>query len=217
MVRESFRERRAFSLLALACAFATLSEISACSNKNAPSAPPTASATAPGSREGAQSFIQKNFTLIPDDQTALHDPAWRDAGGTVWSGLLTGNVSVKTLGSSCGRLGESAPTVEELHQLAVYLGQGSPFGFHPEDLRVQSGALQVGWGKLTKIMLLGSDSAEITLGALTGIDGRSGGSDTLMGDSDLFETATGWPEPFESNPTDPNQLNFDTICVFRDL
>jgi hypothetical protein len=94
-------------------------------------------------------WINGNFTAIADDGSPLHNRAFRDASGTVWSEAIVNskqNPGTLALGQQgCNELGGTLPTGAQLDQLAKYLGRDSSYGFHPSYLQDNSGGFARSW------------------------------------------------------------------------
>jgi hypothetical protein len=122
-----------------------LSTLSAC---NSSTSTPSSNTPASSSNSGSQSAptpqqqIAQNFTAVSDDGSWLHNPAFRDASGNLWSEVVT-NLDPSAFGKdvktaeqiseqACNEIGATLPTIDQLNQLAKYLGRDSAIGFHPE-------------------------------------------------------------------------------------
>jgi hypothetical protein len=117
-----------------------LTALSACNSDS--SNPPSVSSN-PGNQTAPtpQQQIAANFTVSKDDGSWLHNHAFRDASGVLWAETvvsLANPQSIKDTQSekndmeeACNESGATLPTIDQLNQLAKYLGRDTSIGFHP--------------------------------------------------------------------------------------
>ena len=180
--------------------------MSACSgdnNNNDTSSP------APQSSDTIEAYVLRNFTVVPGDPSQNTMVRVRDASGVIWALEFALNISPNSLAQACDQRHGKAPTMAQLTQLAIYLGRGTSFGFHPEATE----ALKAGfyWGGFPQTLLIGTDSFPPSQGVV-GVDGKDGNSNWIA--TDIAGDTTGVPQQYDPSNYDPDQRNFGTICVF---
>lgn len=148
---------------ALALSLATLALV-ACHDSS--SAAKSGVAVQPAVALTPQQSVMSHFAVVSDDQTPLHQTALRDPRGIVWSSAILDEVS--QLGRpGCRKIGGVLPTVEQLNQLAIYLGRDNPhLGFHPEYVEFPGGS----WRFAGRTLLTSGDA----LNGPNSLDGDSG-------------------------------------------
>lgn len=118
--------------------------------------------------------VAKNFAVVNDDKTPLHNSAVIDAGGITWSTATVGPVSFVDAEYACNAIGGSLPTSEQLDSLAKFLGRDSEIGFHPEYAKIPQQGADKTWTWQLKSMRLWSATTVASEGdiGMNGDDGK---------------------------------------------